>query len=112
MVIQLADAVSAEDCRRLMKMYDRHVHLTKVRDQTGHPVVYWSQFRDAADGAEIVPRLVEECLRNLSGQLQLDGPLYPETVILAAIGAGGRHLLRASAADGQAAPRASIGLSQ
>jgi hypothetical protein len=43
------------------------------------------------DGAEIVPRLVEECLRNLSGQLQLDGLLYPETVILAAIGAGGRH---------------------
>jgi hypothetical protein len=65
--------------------------LTKVRDQTGHPVVYWPQFRDAADGAEIVPRLVEECLRNISDQLQLDGPLYPETVILAAIGAGGRH---------------------
>jgi hypothetical protein len=72
-------------------MYDRHVHLTKVRDQTGHPVVYWPLFRDAADAAEIVPRLVEECLRNIGTQLQPGEPLYPETVILAAIGAGGLH---------------------
>src|SRR5438552_3916908 len=39
MIIQAADALSAEDCRRLMTMYDRHVHLTTVRDQTGNPVV-------------------------------------------------------------------------
>ncbi len=74
-----------------MTMYDRHVHLTKVRDQTGHPVVYWPLFRDAEDAAEIVPRLVEECLRNISNQLRPSEPLYPETVILAAMGAGGHH---------------------
>jgi len=91
MIIQVADAVSAEDCRRLMTMYDRHVHLTKVRDQTGHPVVYWPLFRDAGDAAEIVPRLFEECLRNISNQLRPAEPLYPETVILAAMGAGGHH---------------------
>jgi hypothetical protein len=90
MIIQLADAVSAVDCRRLMTIYNRHVHLTKVRDQTGHPVVYWPLFREA-DAAEIVPRLVEECLRNIGTQLQPEEPLYPETVILAAIGAGGHH---------------------
>jgi hypothetical protein len=91
MIVQVADAVSADDCRRLMTMYDRHVHLTKVRDQTGHPVVYWPLFRDAAYAAEIVPRLVEECLRNIGSQLRFAEPLYPETVILAAMGAGGRH---------------------
>ena len=91
MIIQASDALSAEDCRRLMTMYDRHVHLTKVRDQTGHPVVYWPLFRDAEDAAEIVPRLVEECLRNISNQLRPSEPLYPETVILAAMGAGGHH---------------------
>jgi 2OG-Fe(II) oxygenase superfamily len=90
MIIELSDAISAEDCRRLMTMYDRHVHLTKVRDYTGFPVVYWPQFRDAAT-AEIVPRLAEECLRNIGDQLRRSEPLYPETVILAAIGTGGHH---------------------
>jgi len=91
MIIQVADAVGAEDCRRLMTVYDRHIHLTEVRDQTGFPVVYWSQFCDAPDAAEIVPRLVEECLRNISSRLRPAEALYPETVILAAIGAGGHH---------------------
>ncbi len=91
MIIQVANAVSAEDCRRLMTMYDRQVHLTKIRDQTGHPVVYWPQFRDASYTDEIVSRLMEECLRNINGQLRFAEPLYPETVILAAMGPGGHH---------------------
>ena len=95
MIIQVADAVGAEDCRRLMTMYDRHVHLTEVRDQTGFPVVYWPQFRDAGYAVEIVPRLVEECLRTIGNQPRFAEPLYPETVILAAIGAGGHHSLHA-----------------
>jgi len=90
MIIQIPDAVGAEDGRRLMTIYDRHVHLATVKDQTGHPVVYWPEFR-AADDAEIVPRLVEECLRNIDSQLRFTEPLYPETVILAAMGPGGRH---------------------
>jgi predicted 2-oxoglutarate/Fe(II)-dependent dioxygenase YbiX len=91
MIIQVPDAVGAEDCRRLMTMYDRHVHLATVKDQTGFPVVYWPQFRDSPDAAEIVPRLVEECLRNIGSQLRSAEPLYPETVILAVMGAGGHH---------------------
>jgi predicted 2-oxoglutarate/Fe(II)-dependent dioxygenase YbiX len=91
MIIQVADAVGAEDCRRLMTMFDRHVHMTEVRDQTGFPVVYWPQFRDARYAVQIVPRLVEECLRNIGNQPRFAAPLYPETVILAAIGAGGHH---------------------
>jgi 2OG-Fe(II) oxygenase superfamily len=90
MIIKAPNAVGAEDCLRLMAMYDRYVHLATVKDQTGHPVVYWPEFR-AADDAEIVPRLVEECLRNIGSQLRPAEPLYPETVILAAMGAGGRH---------------------
>jgi len=89
MIIQIADAVSVEDCRRLMTMYDRHVDLTEVRDYTGHPVVYWPQFCDAADAAELVPSLIKECLRHIGAGLELEDSLYPETVILAAIGAEG-----------------------
>lgn len=91
MIIQVANAVSADDCRRLMTMYDRHVHLTTVRDQTGHPVVYWPQFCDAPYVADIVPRLVEECLCHIDRRLQLGYLLYPETVILTAMTAGGHH---------------------
>jgi predicted 2-oxoglutarate/Fe(II)-dependent dioxygenase YbiX len=91
MIIQVPDAVGAEDCRRLMTMYDRHVHLATVKDQTGFPVVYWPQFRDASDAAEIVLRLLQECLCNIGSQLRSAEPLYPETVILAAMGAGGHH---------------------
>ena len=91
MIIQVANAVSDDDCRLLMRMYDRQVHLATIRDQTGHPVVYWDQLRHAPGAPEIVPRLVEECLCSIFGQLQLADPLYPETVILAAIGAGGCH---------------------
>jgi len=91
MIVQVADAVSPENCRRLMTMYDRHVHLTEVMDQTGHPVVYWPLFRDAANVAEIVPRLVEECLQEIGSQLRFTEPLYPETVILTAMGPGGHH---------------------
>ena len=51
-IVQVADAVSPENCRRLMTMYERLVHLTEVRDQTGYRVVYWPVFRDAADVAK------------------------------------------------------------
>ena len=91
MIIQVEGAVGAADCRRLMTMYDRHIHLATVRDQTGFPVVYWPQFRDAPYASEIVPHLVEECLHNIGSRLRPAEPLYPETVILAAIGAGGHH---------------------
>ena len=91
MIIQVANAVSDDDCRRLMTISDRHVHLTQDRDQTGHPVVYWDELRDAPCAAEIIPRLVRECLGDIASRLQPVDPLYPETVILAALGAGGHH---------------------
>src|SRR5258708_30879864 len=93
MIIQENNAASDDDCRLLMTMYDRQVHLTNIRDQTGHPVIYWGQLREAP-GSEIVPRLVEECRCNIQSQLQLADPVYPETVILTPSGPGrcpGRH---------------------
>jgi len=91
MIIQVENAVSAEDCRRLMAVYDRRAHLTRTKDYTGHPVVYWDQFRDVPDAAEIVRRLIEECVRRFGAETKFEDRLYPETVILAAIGAGGCH---------------------
>jgi hypothetical protein len=91
MIAQTANAVSDDDCRLLTKIYDCEAPLAKVRDYTGHPVVYWEQLRDMPSAGEIVLRLVEECLCTIRIQLQLEEPLYPETVILTALGAGGHH---------------------
>jgi 2OG-Fe(II) oxygenase superfamily len=91
MIIRVENAVSDEDCRRLVTMYHWHVHLTKVKDQTDHPVVYWDQFRGVPGAVEIVSRLVEESSSHIVSRLELTDPLYPETVILAAMGVGGRH---------------------
>ena len=55
MIAQVADPVSPENCRRLITMYDRQRPSDKVRDQTGHPVVYWPQLLDASHADEIVP---------------------------------------------------------
>jgi 2OG-Fe(II) oxygenase superfamily len=94
-ILQLSEAVSDHDCEQLIGMYDRHVHLTNVRDQTGHPVVYWTHLGEAPNANEIIPRLVQGCLRRIIGSLQIGYPLYPETVVIAAVGVGGRHSLHA-----------------
>ena len=91
MIIQVEDAVSENDCHQLMSIYDQCVHLTNVRDQTGHRVVYWEHMRDAPGAQDIVTRLIEECLSKISGLSHRLRPLYPETVILAAMGPGGYH---------------------
>ena len=72
-------------------MYDQHAHLSATRDQTGHPVVYWCHFRDAPSADEIVRRLVGACLRYISSASIFVDPLYPETVVLAALPPGGCH---------------------
>lgn len=91
MIIQIEHALSENDCRRLMEMYDRYIHLTKETDYTGHPVLYWFHLQDVPGAGEIFRRLVGECLRKITGSLQLPGALYPETVILATMGPGGCH---------------------
>jgi hypothetical protein len=91
MIVQFENAVSDDDSARLTAIYDRYVHLTNMRDHTGHPVVYWNQLRTASDAAETISRLVRQSLSVISGRLQPSDPLYPETVILAALGPGGYH---------------------
>jgi hypothetical protein len=91
MIIQVANAVSDDDCRLLIRMFDGQAQVTKIKDGTGHPIVYWDHLREVEGADEIVPRLVEECLSTISSQLWSGDPLYPETVILTALGAGGHH---------------------
>src|SRR5260221_497243 len=95
LIIQVTEAVYDGDCRRLITIYKRYAHLTDVRDHTGHPVVYWSHLQEAPDANEIIPRLVKQCLRRISGILELAAPLYPETVLIAALGSGGHHIRHA-----------------
>jgi 2OG-Fe(II) oxygenase superfamily len=91
MIIQVANAVCDADCRLLRTIHDQQIHLTTVRDQTGHGVLYWPQFREAPFAAEMIPRLVEECLCRIGSRLAPADLLYPETVILTALGPGGHH---------------------
>jgi predicted 2-oxoglutarate/Fe(II)-dependent dioxygenase YbiX len=91
MIIQVENAVSDADCRLLTKTYDRQAGQSKLNDYMGHPAVHWHQLRDVAAAAGIVPRLVAECLRSIGSRFPLADPLYPETVILAALRAGGHH---------------------
>jgi predicted 2-oxoglutarate/Fe(II)-dependent dioxygenase YbiX len=91
MIIQLEHAVSDDDCRRLTAMYDCRAALTNARDHNGQPVVYWDQMRELPAAVEIVSPLVENCLCTLGELLPAAGPLYPETVILAALDVGGYH---------------------
>ena len=91
MIIQIADAVSSEDCDRLIQTYIGHIHLTEMIGQREFPVVYWHQVCHSDNAAKIVPRLVENCLRMSRRQLPHAEQLYPETVILAAMSAGGHH---------------------
>ena len=91
MIIQIADAVSSEDCDGLIKTYIGHIHLTEIIDQREFPVVYWHQVCHSDNAAKIVPRLVENSLRDIGRQLRHAEQLYPETVILGALGVGGRH---------------------
>jgi predicted 2-oxoglutarate/Fe(II)-dependent dioxygenase YbiX len=91
MVIQIENAVSENDCHRLIAAYNQYARITNVRDQTGHPVVYWEHTHDTSGADDVVARLVEGCLGKISGPLYSAKPLYPETVVLAAIGPGGHH---------------------
>ena len=91
MIVQVTETVTDHDCQRLITMYNRYTHLTDTRDHTGHLIVYWSHLQDAPDADEIIPRLVKRCLRHISCALGLADLLYPETVILAALGSGGCH---------------------
>jgi predicted 2-oxoglutarate/Fe(II)-dependent dioxygenase YbiX len=90
MIIQVTETISDSDCQRLMMLYNQHAHFSGIKDQTGHPIVYWNQFRDEPSADDIVAPLVRACLGYISVSTFVD-PLYPETVVLAALPRGGCH---------------------
>jgi len=91
MIVQVTETITDRDCQRLITMYNRHRLLTDLSGYTGNPVVYWNYLQDIPDASQIIPRLVEQCLRRIRNALLFEDPLYPETVLLAALGPGGRH---------------------
>jgi 2OG-Fe(II) oxygenase superfamily len=91
MIAQVEDAIGKDDCRLLMKLYDQLAHVTNLVDYAGHPIVDWPLMREMPDARSIFPSLVRGCVTTIRAALQLSDPLYPETLILAAIGPGGRH---------------------
>jgi predicted 2-oxoglutarate/Fe(II)-dependent dioxygenase YbiX len=91
MIIQIDDALGKDACRNFAKIYDSHAHRATQRDVTGHPVVHWFHIQNDPNANDALRRLVLDCLRLIYGSFRLSASLYPETVILATMGPGGRH---------------------
>jgi prolyl 4-hydroxylase len=90
MIIQVDNALTAASCQRLMALYDRYAEHASGEDYTFHRVVHCSQDVPAAELGP-VKRLVERARRRAVAALAPGETIYTETVVLAAIGPGGRH---------------------
>jgi hypothetical protein len=89
-IVQVENALSRRSCRRLMALYDRHVGHATGTDYTGHAVLYCDTDLPTAERAP-VRCAVDAASARVAAAPELADPVYPETVELAALGAGGRH---------------------
>ncbi len=92
MIIRIEKALNPVDCQQLINFYDQTAKFSNNKDTTGHPVVYYEKI---SDPDKIIPKLVLDCLEYIEEDFELGYRLYPETVILAAMGVGGHHPIHA-----------------
>jgi predicted 2-oxoglutarate/Fe(II)-dependent dioxygenase YbiX len=90
-ILQIDEAIDDDVCRRLVALYDRHAATATGRDYTGHAVVYCFHDVTDAEACAMLREPVRAAWRQVNAALSPAAALYPETVILAAIGAGGHH---------------------
>src|SRR5580704_8300679 len=101
MIIQLENALTDDDCRCLVELYEQNAslseeqygHLLKNRDHAETPILYWDHIEDLPKAIEMVPRIVSECSRKVVKSFGLTERLYPETVIITKFGPGAYHPL-------------------
>jgi 2OG-Fe(II) oxygenase superfamily len=91
MIIQLDHAIVDADCDRLMEIYDACAKAACATDYSGFPVVHWPSFRHQEGARDIVGRLVTTCRSRMMELVGSSEQLFPETIILATMGVGGRH---------------------
>ena len=84
--------LSAALCADLCSLYDNRVHLSKHKDYSGWPVLYWEQVRDA-DAAQTIRNLVFAVKWAIHESAHSDHMI--ETILMAALGPGGHHIAHA-----------------
>ena len=92
-VIQ-AGVLSAALCADLCSLYDDRVHLSKHKDYSGWPVLYWEQVRaHAPDEVIAIKTLTVDIPVRIARSGQ--GWHLIETILMAALGPGGHHIAHA-----------------
>lgn len=88
-LVEIEHALGHDDCQSLMALYDRCAGHAMAEDATGHLVVYPSDV--AEPELSLLRGVAERGRQRAAAALSPGEPLFAETVILAAIGVGGRH---------------------
>lgn len=91
MILEISQFLKSVDCRALCDGFDNLADKATMRDVTGHAVVDWRLIASS-------PRLAMACrgiVARVTQALQPFGTVFPETVILTAMGPGGLHPLHA-----------------
>jgi len=86
--------IDARTCGLLVDAYDSCAPYSMARDQHGNPIVHWSHPYLSGSAATTVLEAVRRCQRLTAGAFHLE-PLYPETVLLAALSDGQGHVAHA-----------------
>lgn len=89
-VVQQPDVVDRATCELLIDVYESCAGAATFCDHHGHPIVTWSQREMPRTAKAAISSIASRCLE-LTASTVSDGPIYPETVILAAIGDGHGH---------------------
>jgi hypothetical protein len=98
MMLYAAPLLSADECKRLRHSYDRNIRKSEDRDYSGWPVLRLRHF--VAEVRDLVGKCVGEAIRAAQDfdtwEIgEGDAALYPETVLLTAMGIGGHHVAHA-----------------
>jgi hypothetical protein len=93
MIVQIDNALSKKECRSFVRMYHSYLHLASgaAYDEGDHPALYSTDLQDLPETHEPLRRIVMQCWTGVSESLGLSFQIYPETVILSALGPGGSH---------------------
>ena len=89
MLLQVHDFISPEDCLRLLTIYDQCAAVSRTRDFSEYPVIYWNHFR-SIDEMNSLTLATSSRIVNLLKDLTTE-QLFPETILLTGLGPGETH---------------------
>lgn len=74
-----------------MEIYDQHADLVALEDYTGHRVLHCLHSLITSDQRDLIRDVVWDCYQKLIRGLNPSRKVYPETVLVTAIGVGENH---------------------